>query len=181
MAVDLLNLSGEALKIELHRRSLDLLVVHNPLKDPYTLIWNTVERHIIPGSDTDIGYGKGNASLMRFLAEKYMTEMTTFILTKESEEKVKAENRKRESEGKQPMSKHTEGEQVQMEPRTDNPEARERTMKKLFVRLDREYAGGVEELVLPDKKPTMNRQFDGDLFDKIMGTTAEPASVEEVE
>lgn len=182
MVKDLSTLKGEELKLELQRRSLDLLVVHNPLKEPYIVIWNTVERHIVPGNDTDIGYGKGNASLLRFIAEKYMSEMTTNILTKEADEAVRAENEKRMREGRPEMTKYMGGEQVLFEKRTDEPTERERVMKKLFVRLDREYAGGMDSIEHEKKNTTtMVKSVDDELLEKIMANTLAEATVEEIE
>lgn len=179
MAKKLENLSGDALKDELHRRSLDLIVVNNPLNDPYTVIWNTVEAHLIPAGNQDIGYGNGNNMVPRFVAEKYMKEMTDKILTMEIDQMVANENKKRLKEGKEEMAKYQGGAQFIMEKKTDTPSDRERIMKSLFVRIEREYAMGSEQEMEP-RTDSFERTSDDKLFDSIMNVSEEIIT-EEVE
>ena len=182
MAVDLNTLTGDALKKEMQRRSLDLLIVHNPLDEPYVVVWDGTERHVIPASRDDRGYGEGNQMVTRYIAEKYMTEMANKIMTMEIDTAVSRENAKRVREGKQPMTKYQGGEQIEFEKRIDDPVRRKEVMTTLFVRVEREYAAGFEEVVEEPKRDTIAfRGADNTIFDEIMNAVADDGEVASVE
>ena len=170
MPRDITKLKDRELLSELQRRALDLLIVHNPTQEQFVVQWNTSERHVIPPAGTDQGYGYGNQMVTRYIAEKYMTEMTNKLLTLEVDDEVKGENEKRRRLGRSEMTRYQGGEQFQMEGRIDDPVKRKEIMRVLLVRLEREYAGGYDEAVVPEAKATYFRGQDSELFDEIMGS-----------
>jgi len=75
---------------ERRMRSLDIIKVHNTTgKD--IIIWHDKlgpERRkvVIPGNNKDIGKGKGNADLPRYLAQRFTKKLIEQIITKKSDE-----------------------------------------------------------------------------------------------
>ncbi len=67
-----------ALHIERYKRTQDTIQVYNPTDEDY-VVWNdrkvTNERWTIPNKGKDIGVGKGNNNVPRFVAERYLKKM----------------------------------------------------------------------------------------------------------
>lgn len=82
---------------EMRARSLDTILVHNPSKEDFIIENDKYgvepQKKLIPHCKKDIGHGKGNAVLPRFLAERYVKTMIEAIITdiadKDWEEKKK--------------------------------------------------------------------------------------------
>lgn len=71
-------------------RSLDLIRVHNPTVDDF-VFWDdkfgsSSQRLIVPKAQRDIGKGRGNNDLPRYLAERYTKNMIEQIITKIADE-----------------------------------------------------------------------------------------------
>ncbi len=72
-------------------RSLDTICVHNPTSED-VIIWSdrygvAPSKTLVPKAQKDIGFGKGNAHLPRYIAERYSKEMIEKLITKISDDK----------------------------------------------------------------------------------------------
>jgi hypothetical protein len=70
---------AEAVKREMYRKSQDLIRVYNPTSEDYTLDWDKF-KHIVPHKDKDMGWGKGQRVMYRYLAEKYVREIKNKLI-----------------------------------------------------------------------------------------------------
>lgn len=66
-------------------RSLDTICVHNPTSED-VIIWNdkygpAASKTLIPKAQKDIGYGKGNAHVPRYIAKRYSRDMIERLIT----------------------------------------------------------------------------------------------------
>ncbi len=120
----------EAFKRELLRRSLDECKVFNPTSEDYVLMWDNFP-HRIPAN--------GEAILVRYLCDRYMTEMTDKILTFRSDENVRMENERRVKKGMAIMDKHTEQPAFEMKFAINQPELRLPVLKTLWGGVVRLY------------------------------------------
>lgn len=174
MARDISNLSGETLKRELHRRSLDLCIVHNPTDEDFVVQWDTHQRFRVPRCDMDNGFGAGNAQVPRYIAVKYMKEMTDKILIGKSDKLVEEEKKRRVAEGL-PKMEPWEQEQFESKFRTTDPENRKEVMQGLWVRIDREYGIDFVEEKEPQKKST---QTPDDFLIDLITASESPEDIE---
>jgi len=72
------TLTPEQHRAELERRSLDTIRVHNITSREYTVVIDKAiggRTWTIPIAQRDIGYGRGNNDVPRFIAEKFVKEM----------------------------------------------------------------------------------------------------------
>jgi len=63
------------LHLDLYNRSQDICLIHNPSDEDYTFFYNRKfepNPYIVPNKDKDIGFGKGNLEIRRFLANQYI-------------------------------------------------------------------------------------------------------------
>lgn len=72
------NKAAIAAHLELYNRSMDTVRVHNP-SDTDFIVHNdkrvSNEKYVIPAQTKDIGYGKGNNDVPRFIAKRYLDTM----------------------------------------------------------------------------------------------------------
>lgn len=78
--------ASENYRREKTARSLDTICVHNPTSED-VIIWSdrygpTRTKTMIPKAQKDIGYGKGNAHIPRYIAKRYAKEMIEGLITK---------------------------------------------------------------------------------------------------
>lgn len=153
---------------ELQRKANDEIMVHNFKEESYFVKWggNYFE---VPGRDKDMGYGKGNMVLVRYLAMKYCREMTDKLILEESA-KIVAKAKEKYTGNFFPA----EEERIAL--RTDNKDLRKRYLKVLWLGLHRKF--GLDELpeqvvgLEPKRKDT--RSLDEQLIEE-MQTEAEKA------
>lgn len=158
MANNLENLTGEALKNELARRAYDIIRVHNTTNKDYTVEWDKTGqglRFVVPSSDRDLGFGKGNQDLPRYIATKYIEEMANKVMTEEGQKYIDSTNALRVKRG-QPKLTPQEQEVEETPYRTDNPEKRLEVLKTLWLGIVREY--GREELPEEAEAPRADRR-----------------------
>ncbi len=68
---------------ELQRKSLDIIRVHNVTRDDRVIKWNMAingQTWVVPSYKKDVGYGKGNQDVPRFIAEKFLKELIIHII-----------------------------------------------------------------------------------------------------
>lgn len=143
------ELTGEAKHRELYARSQDEIRVRNQrLKDYFVKFDGRTFK--IPGKNTDVGHGKGEAVHPRYIAEKYMKEFAVSEINADVA-RIKGQ-----------LDKKYEGTDVFIPlkeegkaPRTNNPELLKRYMSKCFVRVERKFGMDEvpEEFQTPNKDP----------------------------
>lgn len=90
---------------ELYNRSRDIIAVKNPTNKDYRVIFD-MRYFVVPAIQKDIGHGKGVATLQRYLAEKYVREMTNLLLSDRSRDLVNKQNEMRSEKGMLPLTKY---------------------------------------------------------------------------
>ncbi len=92
------------LHLDLYNRSQDICLIHNPSPEDYTFFYNRKfepNPYVIPNKDKDIGFGKGNLEIRRYLANIYVEkkgEQMINIISKADWDKKK-ENYRQEERG----------------------------------------------------------------------------------
>lgn len=88
--------------LEMYKRSMDTIRVHNPTDEDY-IVYNdrkvTNEQYVIPNKNRDVGYGKGNMHVFRYIADRYVNKMGTKMImqiAKEDWDKQKLKYRREE-------------------------------------------------------------------------------------
>ena len=70
---------------ELYARTQDIIRVHNPTNKDF-VVYNdrrfANERYVIPNKDKDIGYGKGNNDVLRFIVQRFVDKLGMEIISK---------------------------------------------------------------------------------------------------
>jgi hypothetical protein len=121
---------------ELERKSQDRIKVLNPTDKELKVVWDGYA-HKVPA--------KGDATLPRYLANKYIREQATAFLVNKQDEAVSLENEKRRKSGKEEMEKWQGGDQEVFEGKfrfahgVNNPEALRMAMKMFYGGLVEEY------------------------------------------
>lgn len=77
----------DAIKREMYRSSLDSIRVYNPTDQDFTIIWDGF-KHTVPSKGKDVGFGKGQRVMPRYLAMKWCRDMKNKIIGENSEKKV---------------------------------------------------------------------------------------------
>lgn len=81
------NKAQVAAHLEIWRRSQDICRVHNPTDEDF-VVYNdrqvTNERWVIPAQTKDIGPGKGNKDVPRYIAERYLDKMGGKLIQEKS-------------------------------------------------------------------------------------------------
>lgn len=149
---------------ETYARSLDVICVHNTTENDF-IFWDDKygqksQRVMVPNRYKDIGKGKGNQYLPRYLAERYVKKMIVHLITEKSAkewEKIKDQYRideQRKYEG-------------QLALRTNNKAEWEALMPKLWLGLVEKYGGThlpepEDTVVIGDKDPLsyVSKSFD---------------------
>jgi hypothetical protein len=126
------------------RRANDNLRVYNPTSEDYVVVWDRAEAgggFLVPNRDKDIGYGKGQAVHIRYVAEKYAREMADKILGEKMVAAVIAENDRREARGVAKLTKYGEEFNFTANIRPDNVEMRTKLMNILVVGIESRFGG----------------------------------------
>lgn len=128
----------EATLQEMERKAQDRIRVYNPTEEDTTVIWGGLG-FVIPAKNKDLGHGRGQQILPRYIAKKYCIEMTTKILGQRLTKAVQDANQLRAERG-QPKMNHWE-ERLNFEApfRTDNPEARRAILPLLWLGIEEEF------------------------------------------
>ena len=124
----------EALKRELLRKSLDECRVFNKSSEDYTVYWDKFP-HNVPAD--------GEAILPRYIANKYLKEMTDKLLMFRSDENVRMENERRVKKGMALMDKHTEQPAFEANFAINKPELRKPVLTSLWGGVVKEYGKDV--------------------------------------
>ena len=162
---------------ELERRSQDVILVKNPDSADFTIRW---DGHLftIPGNQRDLGDGKGQRRLPRYLAFRYMKKKTSDSFGNMMTKAVEAENAKRKKKGQEPLNLHSERPAFESRWKAQNSQAKENIFRSLFGGLVQEYGRDA----IPDEPVRSNRDLSSAeeaLFDELTGFTMPMTTAEE--
>jgi len=142
------DMTSEEFHREMYARSLDTIRVHNPTHKNVVLNYDRMgakrQRVEIPNANRDIGKGKGNQDLPRYLAELFTKQVVEQMISEKSDRewnKVKQNYRIDE------RSQYEERYAI----RTNNPAEWKLLMPKIWLGVTVRYGG--ESLPDPTEKP----------------------------
>ena len=152
------NPQTEKIRRELHRKSLDSIVVYNPLEEDYTVIWDKF-RHIVPA--------KSERSFPRYIAMKYIREITDKLIYNEEAVKTKEANDKRLERGMPPLTPQERDQfALQYGLTTANEEKRKEIFKTIYIGVGEEYGVDIPaDEVKPVRKDS--RTFEEKMLDEM--------------
>lgn len=81
------DLTGDALLRQKQREANDIIRVHNPTSDDYVVHWGKADvntPYIIPKAQKDDGYGRGNRDVPRYIARKFIKEMSQKLMNRKA-------------------------------------------------------------------------------------------------
>ena len=150
----------DLIKKELERRSNDSILVHNPTsKDYYDKYGGNY--WLIPKKDKDIGYGKGCAVVLRYIAMHYLKHMTDQLIHAESKPLEEAAKKKY-------TGSHWPGEQERVALKTNNPLLREKYARIIWKGLHKKF--GLDEIPhVEERRPELkaSQPLDSQIVEKI--------------
>ena len=155
---------SDLVKRELERRSKDKILIHNPTTEDYILNYDGY-KHPVPNRNKDIGYGKGNRVVERFLAQNYLRHMTNQLLQKRIDREVDKELARRMEQGHPAPTPYEKNQIINgvvgRIGRTNNPKNRAEVMKSLYLGVHEKFG---RDAIPSDKaeaeKPTRTSEFD---------------------
>ena len=132
---------SEAFKRELYRKSMDRIRVYNPTDKDHVIVWGTEKyKFIVPNKNKDTGWGKGQAVIERYLAEKYARDMKNYLIHKMADDTVKAMADKMEKMGvDSSLWKANETFAQSGKYKTDNPELIKQIYSEIWLGVEEEY------------------------------------------
>jgi hypothetical protein len=160
------KIRGDVVKRELARRSHDIILVHNPTNEDFFIKWDAYQHGPVPNKNKDVGHGKGNLGLERYLGMKYIKDMTDKILQDRIDKEVNKELKKRRDEKLPELDPYDKNIMISgivgRVGRTDNKENRLEVYKLLYLGLVREFGktGTVKEVSKPKERTIMSHEFD---------------------
>lgn len=138
---------------ELERRSQDILVVYNPTQNDFEVVWDQY---------VNVVTAKKETNLPRYIAEKYIKEMTDALIGDENIHRVNIENDKRLKFGQKALDPQ---EREIFDLRSDNAELRKKYIGQLYRGVSREYGKDVYET--PKMKAQKLVKTDADLMAEV--------------
>jgi hypothetical protein len=149
---------------ERRMRSLDIIKVHNPTAEDF-VFWDdkygpTRQRIIVPKAQKDIGKGKGNNDIPRYLAQRFSKNMIEKLINKEAEKQTR--------ERKKEIRQLPKAEQLQILKneivRTNDKKSWNELLPKVWLGVVEKYGG--ETIPEPaDTMPTMTGNTIGDALE----------------
>ena len=80
---DARNKRSIAAHLEMYNRTMDTVRVHNDTKEDFVINNDkrvSNEKYVVPSKDRDIGFGRGNNDVPRFIAMRYLDKMGNLLL-----------------------------------------------------------------------------------------------------
>lgn len=129
----------EAVKREMFRTSMDLIRVYNPTDEDFTIQWGEF-KHIVPSKNKDVGYGKGQRVVQRYLAMWYLKHMTDKIINNKQDEYLRETHARLEKEGvEDALLKANQLVERRRELRTDNPEEIKKIAEVIWLGIEERF------------------------------------------
>lgn len=130
-----------AAHLELYNRTQDIIRVHNPTENDF-IVYNdrrfANERYVIPNKDKDIGYGKGNNDVPRFIAQRFVDKLGIEMISKIIAEDWDKKKLKFRIEERGQMEER-------LALRSSDPKLWEDVTKKLWIGVVKRYQGDMIE------------------------------------
>jgi len=135
------NKASIAAHKELYDRTQDIIRVHNPTENDF-IVYNdrhfANERYVIPASTKDIGYGRGNNDVLRFIAQRFVDKLGMEMISKIIKEDWDKKKGKFRLEEQGVMEER-------LALRSNDPKLWEDIIKKLWVGVVKRYQGDMIE------------------------------------
>jgi len=151
------ELQGEAWHNEQRRKSQDLIRVFNPTDEDYVLIWDeggAQSKFIIPNQNKDMGWGKGQRVMQRYLAQKYTREIITKIINTRQDVKLEELKKKLQKQGATNIPFNANSELMSTQGvRTDDPQVRQPLEDIIWMGIEEEF-GMDREIIQPQAVKT---------------------------
>lgn len=153
-----INPKIEKIRRELHRKSLDSIIVKNPTNEDITVIWDKF-RHVVPANS--------ERSFPRYIAMKYIREVTDKLIYQKEEDHVAEQNKKRLKRGNPPLTaQEREQQALQYGIHLRNEELRKEIFNTLYGGISEEY--GVDLPPTDQDKPKKDiRTFEEKMLDEM--------------
>lgn len=171
-----MSVTTEAFIREAKSRAMDTIAVHNPTTEDYTF-WNdkfgpTPQKLIVPANTRDIGHGKGNAHLPRYLAARYSRSMIEQIITKIADDDW--ESKKKKYHTRDEMLQHADRVTI----RTNDAKLWKELTPKIWLGLVERFGGEdipdpVEALIPDSGDPMADTMKELGLEDRVYEPTSE--------
>lgn len=160
---------------EIYNTAHDIVAVYNPTDEDFRLIFDQ-RMYLIPHKNKDIGNGAGIAQLNRYLAQKYMREMTNKILTERGMNLVKEENARRAEKGMALLTTYpgdNSAETIESQVQVNNVEVRKPVMLSLYKGLVQKSP---DDLLLEraNTAATTGKSADDQIFEDLENITFTP-------
>ena len=121
---------------DLRRRSQDLIRVYNPLDEDYIVTW---DKSSPIGAQQFRVEAKSEEVLIRYIAEKYVKEMTDKIIIEEADKKVREENERRIQRGMKKMDPWDEQPAFETQLLSPDSDRYKEIIATLWVGVEREH------------------------------------------
>ena len=152
----------EEVLVEMYKRSLDTVMVHNTTESDFVLVYDkamTNTKYLVPHRLKDLGHGKGNMMMPRYLAEMYVEKMIVQLISKKAEDLWEKEKTKYRIEER---SKFEEKYAL----RTNNKELWAEYYPKLWLGVVQKYGG--DDIQEPESsRPVSNKNLTQDLQNEL--------------
>ena len=165
-------------KREAARGSLDQLRVFNPLKTPFTTLFDGFTHVAPPGVES---------TFPRYIAEKMMDGFSTYMINKDADDAIASENKKRMSKGWKEMNVYEETLDFISSKNllTNNRELIKKYTKMMYRGVSQEYGLDVPEAIDEprDRRPQFLQvleELDTELGTKFPEPTEEEVTSEEI-
>ena len=144
----------EKLRRELRRKSLDQLIVYNPLKESFQTIYDGF---------TYVAPPQKESTFLRYIAIKWMREYIDYMINTEEQTAYDKENSKRRSKGWEPMNPQERDQfDIRNKYMTSDPEKRLGYMKVIFKGISQEHGLDLPEptVVKRDRRPADEKMLE---------------------
>lgn len=141
--------------LELYNRTQDVIRVHNPTSEDFIVHHDrkvSNEQYRIPAKDKDIGFGKGNNDVPRYIALHYINKMGMEIISKQIKEDWEKKKGKFRLEEQGMMEER-------LALRSNDPELWKKVSKELWLGVVRRYQGESYD----DPEPVQERKDYGSM------------------
>jgi hypothetical protein len=148
---------------EEYRKSMDTLLVYNPTDEDYICFWDKYP-HVIPNRNKDMGFGKGNMQLVRYIAKKYMDEMKDKLIIQMADKMLEQEKQARTNKGLSNDPYEVNAAIANVAPKTNNEKEIEKVYEQLYKGVVREFglydAPVKEDMLKPDQRTPEEKAFE---------------------
>lgn len=154
--------SQEAVHREMYRLSQDDCMIFNPTDTDFYIEWEGY-RHLVPNKYKDIGFGKGQREVKRYLAIWYCNHMKDQLINERGAKEAQELIERRRTQGKEDFrDKYVENKEIwDKVAKTNDPNLLGEIMPGLFLGVTREFGDDFEiESNTPETKSTAEKILD---------------------